>query len=232
MSQLQALLSYQQIDQKLFKIDNDLAKSESYQKYAKLRKFLKAAPEKVDALEAKAAALKAETAELAKQYEQVENTLGDYENLEELVGGGADISFYKKNVQAIVEKLKKLKADISALVANIQAIDEEYQALKKKVKAAQKQYTPAEEEYKAAKKAVEGERNAYQAQLNEAAKSLDESVLARYLTKRKEGTPFPIVAELASGRCPVCGMEPPIAAQGKLADGIECDSCHRIIFKQ
>ena len=45
MSQLQALLSYQQIDQKLFKIDNDLAKSESYQKYAKLRKFLKAAPD-------------------------------------------------------------------------------------------------------------------------------------------------------------------------------------------
>jgi predicted nucleic acid-binding Zn-ribbon protein len=186
----------------------------------------------VDALEAKAAALKAETTELAKQYEQVEATLGDYDHLEELVGGGADISFYKKNVQAIVEKLKKLKADIAALIANVQAIDEEYQTLKKKVKAAQKQYVPAEEEYKAAKKAVEGERNAYQAQLNEAAKSLDENVLSRYLTKRKEGTPFPIVAELVSGRCPVCGMEPPIAAQGKLAAGIECDSCHRIIFKE
>lgn len=232
MSQLQALLSYQQIDQKLFKIDNDLAKSETYQKYAKLRKFLKAAPEKVDALEAKATSLKAEVAELSKQYEQVENTLGDFEHLEELVGDGADISFYKKKAQSIVEKLKKLKADIAALSANIQATDEEYQTLKKKVKAAQKQYAVAEEEYKAAKKAVEGERNGYQEQLTQAAKSVDESVLARYLTKRKEGTPFPIVAELVSGRCPVCGMEPPIAAQGKLAGGIECDSCHRIIFKQ
>ncbi len=232
MSQLQALLSYQQIDQKLFKIDNDLAKSETYQKYAKLRKFLKAAPEKVDALEAKAAALKAEAAELAKQYEKVEATLGDFENLEELINSGADISFYKKNAQSIVEKLKKLKADITALTANIQATDEEYQTLKKKVKAAQKQYAPAEEEYKAAKKAVEGERNTYQTQLTEAAKSVDESMLARYLTKRKEGTPFPIVGELISGRCPVCGMEPPIAAQGKLTSGIECDSCHRIIFKQ
>lgn len=231
MSQLQALLIYQQIDQKLFKIDNDLAKSETYQKYAKLRKFLKAAPEKVDALEAKAAALKAEAAELAKQYEKVEATLGDFENLEELINSGADISFYKKNAQSIVEKLKKLKADITALTANIQATDEEYQTLKKKVKAAQKQYAPAEEEYKAAKKAVEGERNTYQTQLTEAAKSVDESMLARYLTKRKEGTPFPIVGELISGRCPVCGMEPPIAAQGKLTSGIECDSCHRIIFK-
>lgn len=231
MSQLQALLSYQQIDQKLFKIDNDLAKSETYQKYAKLRKFLKAAPEKVDALEAKAAALKAEAAELAKQYEKVEATLGDFENLEELINSGADVSFYKKNAQSIVEKLKKLKADITALTANIQATDEEYQTLKKKVKAAQKQYAPAEEEYKAAKKAVEGERNTYQTQLTEAAKSVDESMLARYLTKRKEGTPFPIVGELISGRCPVCGMEPPIAAQGKLTSGIECDSCHRIIFK-
>lgn len=231
MSQLQALLQYQTIDQKLFKIDNDLAKSETYQKYAKLRKFLKAAPEKVDALEAKATFMRAEVAEYTKQYEQVESTLSDFENLEELVNDGADISFYKKNAQSIVDKLKKLKADIAALTENIQATDEEYRTLKKKVKAAQKQYAAAEEEYKAAKKAVEEERGGYQTQLTEAAKSVEESVLARYLTKRKEGTPFPIVGEILNGRCPVCGMEPPIAAQGKLAEGIECDSCHRIIFK-
>lgn len=232
MSTLQALLQYQEIDRKLFKLENDLAKSESYQKYAKLRKFLKAAPEKLDALEAKAAALKAEAASLAKMYQQVEVTLADFENLEELIGGGADVTFYKKKVQSVIEKLKKLKADVNALTASIQATDEEYQALKKKVKAAQKQYEPAEEEYKSAKSAVEGEHKAYKTQLEEEAKKVDEAVLKRYLTKRKEGTPFPIVAELVGGRCPVCGMEPPIAAQGKLAAGIECDSCHRIIFKE
>ena len=232
MSNLQALLRYQEIDKNVFKIENDLAKSDAYQKYAKLRKFLKAAPEKLDALEAKAAALKAEAASLAKMYQQVETTLGDFENLEELIGGGADVTFYKKKVQSVIDKLKKLKSDVTALTASIQATDEEYQALKKKVKAAQKQYEPAEEEYKAARAAVEEERGAYKKQLDEAAKSVDESALNRYLVKRKEGTPFPIVAALVGGRCPICGMEPPIAAQGQLADGIECDSCHHIIFKE
>ena len=232
MSQLQALLNYQQIDQKLFKIDNDLAKSETYQKYAKLRKFLKAAPEKVDALEAKAAALKAESAELAKQYEQVESTLGDYENLEELVSGGADISFYKKKVQAIVDQLKKVKADLNALVANVQATDEEYKLMKKKVKAASKQYEEAKTEYEKLEKTSEEERSGYKAQLTEAAKSVPSTVLERYLAKRKEGRPFPLVGVISAGRCPSCRMEIPIAAQSKLADGIECDSCRMIIFKE
>jgi predicted nucleic acid-binding Zn-ribbon protein len=231
MSQLQALLSYQQIDQKLFKIDNDLAKSESYQKYAKLRKFLKAAPEKVDALEAKAAALKAETAELAKQYEQVESTLGDYENLEELVSGGADISFYKKNVQTIVEKLKKLKADISALEASIKETGEEYQKLKKQVISAQKQYAEAEENYKAVEASKKGEKDAILAELAEAEKAVSPELIARYKTKRKEKL-FPVVGELYSGRCPFCSMEPPIVAKSNLASGIECDNCHRIIFEK
>ena len=33
--------------------------------------------------------------------------------------GGADIAFYKKNAQTIVDKLKKLKADLNALVTAI-----------------------------------------------------------------------------------------------------------------
>lgn len=230
MSQLQTLLNYQEIDRKLFAIDNALAKSECYQTYAKLRKFLKGAPERLDALETKASLLKAEVAELAKQYDQLESTLSDFDNVEELVKDGADIDFYKKNAQAMKERLEKLKADFNALAESIQATNDEYKALKKKVISAQKQYTQAEEKYKEAKNAVSAERNDYQAQLDEAAKSVDQEALARYLTKRKEGTAFPIVAELQSKRCPVCGMELPIAALGKLTVGIECDSCHRILF--
>ena len=42
---------------------------------------------------------------------------------------------------------------------------------------------------------------------------------------------FPIVGQAMSGRCPFCGMEPPLAMRSKLVDGIECDNCHRIIFE-
>lgn len=229
---LKALLSYQEIDRKLYKIENELAKSEEKKKYSQLRKFLKSAPEKVDALENKAAALRVQATELTKRYEQLEASLGDFENLDELVSGGADISFYKKKVQAIVDQLKKVKADLNALVANVQATDEEYKLMKKKVKAASKQYEEAKAEYEKLEKTSEEERNGYKAQLTEAAKSVPSAVLERYLAKRKEGRPFPLVGVISAGRCPSCRMEIPIAAQSKLADGIECDSCRMIIFKE
>ena len=225
MSELQAILKYQEIDRKLFKLENELAENEERKKYAKLQKFLKTAPEKLDALEVKATALKAEAEALEKKYQQVESTLGDFENLDELIGGGADISFYKKKAQSVAEQLRKLKADINALAENIKATDAEYQKLKKQVISAQKQYAEAAESYKAVKGKYDGERKTIEAELAAA----DAQMLARYQTKRKEKI-FPVVGELYSGRCPFCSMEPPIAAKSKLPSGIECDNCHRIIY--
>ena len=122
---LQAILKYQEIDRRLFKLDNELAESEERKKYAKLRKFLKTAPEKLDALETKAAALSSEAQALTKKYEEVSATLGDFDNLDELIEGGADVSFYKKKAQSIVENLKKVKADLIALQNSVKETADE-----------------------------------------------------------------------------------------------------------
>jgi predicted nucleic acid-binding Zn-ribbon protein len=227
---LQAILKYQEIDRRLFKLDNELAESEERKKYAKLRKFLKTAPEKLDALETKAAALSSEAQALTKKYEEVSATLGDFDNLDELIEGGADVSFYKKKAQSIVENLKKVKADLIALQNSIKETADEYQKLKKQVISAQKQYAEAEESYKAVENSQKDERTAILKELAEAEKAVDKALLARYQTKRKEKI-FPVVGELYSGRCPFCSMEPPLIAKSNLANGIECDHCHRIIFE-
>lgn len=234
MSTLQAILNYQEIDKKLFKLESELAESEERKKYVKLQKFLKVAPEKLDSLDAKAASLKSEADALAKKYEQIETTLGDFENLDELLSGGADVSFYKKKAQSVFEQLRKIKAELNALSDTIKETDTEYKRLKKQVISAQKQYAEASEAYKAVKGARESERKEIEAELAKAAeevKKSDDETLARYLTKRKEKI-FPVVGALYQGRCPFCSMEPPIAAKSKLGGGIECDHCHRIIFSE
>ena len=231
MLQLQAILKYQEVDGRLFKLENELAESEERKKYVKLRKFLKTAPEKLDSLEAKANAFKAEAARLTTQYEQVEATLSDFKNLEELIGGGADISFYKKKAQSVLEQLKKLKADLNVLCENIKATDAEYQDLKKKVIVAQKQYEAAKKAYEDLESSKNEERKTISSQLAELEKEVGAEMLARYQTKRKEKL-FPVVVELYGGRCPYCSLEPPIAAKSKLSEGVECDSCRRIIFEK
>jgi predicted nucleic acid-binding Zn-ribbon protein len=228
---LQAILNYQEVDKKLFKLERDLAGSEERKEYVKIKKFLEAAPEKLDALEAKAAAFNAEAEKLMQKCAQFETALADFENVDELVKGGADISFYQKKVQSVVEQIKKLKAELTALTASVKETDAEYQKLKKQVISAQKQAPDVSEKYKALKGAQEGERKEIEKQLAELAKEIAPEFLQKYNTKRKEKL-FPIVGELYGGRCPFCSMEPPLAAKSKLAEGIECDNCHRIIFEK
>lgn len=231
MSQLQAILKYQEIDTKLYKLERELAGSEERKEYVKFKKFLETAPEKLDAMEVKANALKTEAAEITKKYEKAEGTLKDFEHLDELVTDGADIAFYKKNVQAIVEQLKKLKSDLTTLINNIKAVDSEYQKLKKQVISAQKQYAEAAEKYKAVKTLKDEEKKEIEKVLADLRKEVPEELMTIYQTKRKERI-FPVVGEIAGNRCPFCSMEPPLAARSKLSGGgrIECDNCHRIIF--
>ncbi len=231
MTQLQAILNYQTIDGKLYELEKALSESEERKAYAKLQKFLKSAPEKLDSLEVKAQALRAEADGLATRYTQVEATLGEFDHLEEMVGDGADIGFYKKEAQKIFDQLKKLRAEINALTENIKATDEEYKKLKKQVISAQKQYEEAANKYKELKESKAAERAEIERELQAIAKQISEDTLAKYLTKRKEKM-YPIVGALHAGRCWFCGMEPPIAAQSKLATGCECDNCHRVIFKE
>ena len=109
MSQLKAILKYQEIDSKLFKLERELAGSEERKEYVKLKKFLETALEKLDSLDVKAASLKAEAVELSKSYLKTEEMLSDFDNLDELISSGADISFYKKKAASLSEQMKKLK---------------------------------------------------------------------------------------------------------------------------
>ena len=231
MAHLQAILHYQETDKKLYQLERELAGSEERKEYVKYKKFLETAPEKLDSLEVKATALKTEAAELTKKYQQMEETLKEFEHIDELVSGGADIAFYKKKAQKIVDNLKKLKADLNALTANIKAVDEDYKKLKKQVIAAQKQYAEAAEKYKAVKESRAAEKKALEDQLAIDAQGIPERLLETYKTKRKEKI-FPVVGQMIGNRCPFCSMEPPLAARNKLGGGemIACDNCHRLIF--
>ena len=233
MAQLQAILNYQEIDRKLFKLEKELAGSEDRKEYVKLKKFLETAMEKLDSLDVKATSLKAEAAELMKSYLKTEELLADFENLDELIAGGADVTFYKKKANSILEQMKKVKADLTRLTATIKETDEEYQKLKKQVIAAQKKYAEAAEKYKEVKSSKETERKQIEGELAAAEKEVPQELMERYKTKRKEKL-FPIVGELTGNRCPYCSMEPPLAARSKLTGGatIECDNCHRIIFSK
>ena len=229
---IQAILNYQKVDQKLYKLDRELASCDERKEYVKLKKYMESAEEKLDALEAKATALKAEAIELTKRYLAAEETLKEFDNMDELIEEGADIGFYKKKASSILDTIKKYRADLTALNKAIEETSADYQELQAKVIENQKRYSEAKAKYKEVKDSRADERAAIEAELATAAKSVDEGLLNTYLTKRKEKI-FPVLVQFADGRCPACSMDVPIASQSALAGGgtIECEHCHRVIYQ-
>ena len=228
------LLQYQEADGRLRAVEQEIAATDERKKYISARKFLEKAPEKLDALDAKAAELKHLFELLEKKYAEIADTIKDYENLDEMVDEqGGEISFYKKNASQIAESLKNLKAEINKLVQQIEKTSAEYAAAKKQTIAMQKQYKEYKEKYAAVKEARAADISAIEAELSKLGKAVPADTLAKYKAKRKEKV-YPVVCEVVGNRCPQCGMELSIAEISKLSDGnyIECDSCRRILFKR
>ena len=233
MSDLTAILKYQETDVKLFALERELASCEERKKYVQAKKFLEGAAEKLDSLEAKASALKGKAAEIIERCSAVEKDLADLSGIDELIEGGADVSYYIKAAQKQMDALRKTKNELAALTESINATDKEFKDLKKKVIATQKTYAEAGEKYKAVKASREDERKALVKELSAIAADISESALNKYLAKRKEKV-FPVVFPLTNGRCPCCGMEVPLVAMSQLKTSgiIECESCRRILFQQ
>ena len=231
MKQVEQLLKYQEEDSKLLKIEQDAAASEERKNYSQAKNFLTKAPEKLDALDAKARELSAILEKLNKKYAEIEETLKDFDNLNELIDEGADISFYKKNVAQISDKLKAIKSEVNALQKAVKESDEEYKALKKKTIATQKDYAEYSETYKKYKEQKLAEMQAVKVGLDKLAKDIDPEILKKYQAKRSEKI-FPVICAVQNDRCPKCGTELSISGKEKVANGVtECEYCHRFLYK-
>ena len=233
MSQIEKLLKYQEEDAKILKIERDTANSEEWKNYSQSKNFLTKAPEKLDAMNAKARELEADLQKINKKYEDIAETLKDFENLDDLVEEGADISFYKKNATQLLEKLKAIKAEINAITKSIKDADEEYKALKKKTISIQKQYSEFAAAYQEYKKAKIAEMDAVKEDLKKLSVDIQPEILKRYESKRSERI-FPIICAVVSDRCSKCGMELSIIGKEKIAHGevTECENCHRFLYKE
>ncbi|MDE6373474.1 MAG: hypothetical protein K2L72_03150 [Clostridia bacterium] len=232
MSQLAQLVKYQQKDSELLKIEQEISNSDERKKFIQTQNYIKKASEKLDKLDAQAQGVATHLDALKGRYGEITDILKDFENLDELVESGADLSFYQRNAAQIIDKIKTLKGEIANLIAVAKEIADEYQNLKKKVIAAQKQYPELQAAYKQLKQSRQEQADKIASELDALAKGIDAEVLRKYQAKRSERI-FPIICEIKLDRCSKCGIELSIADKEKVATGkiVECENCHRILYK-
>ncbi len=226
------LLEYQKVDERLRRIEQEMAASEERKKYVQAKKFMEAARERLEAQDRHAVELKAMREELIRRVDDTTKAIAEYNDLDEMLEeSGGDLSFYKKNAQALAERLRAIKADLNALIAEITRASEEYEKFKKQTIAMQRQYKEYSEKFKALRNSRADEVREINAQLAALAEKIDPAIIERYQSKRKERI-FPVIVPLNNWMC-MCGMELPLLHQSELAGGnmIECEHCHRIIYK-
>ncbi len=233
MAQIEKLLKYQEEDSKLLQIEREAANSEEWKNYSQAKSFLTKAPDKLDAMDARARELQSLLTRLTEKYEEIAETIRDFEHIDELVEGGADISFYKKNVSQISDRLKSVRSEINALVKSVKEADEEYQTLKKKTITVQKQYVDYQAAYQEYKKTKLAEMDEVKAELKKLSADISAEVMKRYEMKRSERI-FPIICAVKNDRCSKCGMELSIIGKEKISGGevTECENCHRFLYKE
>ena len=232
MSQVDKLLKYQEEDEKLLKVERELSGSAERKNLAQAVSFVTKATERLEALDGKALSLNSVLEELKVKYAEVAETLAEFENLDELLEGGADISFYKKNIAQITDKLKAIKQEVAALTKAIKESNEEFQNLYIKNRAMQKQGKEYQEAYEKLKAEKKQESDSIKASLSVLAKDISPEVMQRYQVKRSERI-FPIICPERDGRCSKCGSELSLVGKEKILSGgvVECDNCHRFIYK-
>lgn len=231
MSQVDKLLKYQEKDAELLKLEREIQSSDERKSLVQAINFVTKATERLETLESKAHTLAGMLEELNKKYSEIAETVSEFENLDELLEGGADISFYKKSLTQISEKLKTIRQEASALGKNLKDTDEEFQTLYQKNRAMQKQGKEYQDRYEKYKTERRKESDAIKAELAELAKDIEPSVMQHYQAKRSERV-FPILCAAKGGRCTKCGSELSLVGKEKISNGgiIECDNCHRFLY--
>lgn len=231
MAVLKELLEYQSVDGELRKIEQEVAASEERKKYIQAKKFMETAGDKLEAQDKRARDLKALFEKLTEEFEEINKTIAEYADLDEMVENGGDITFYKKSVQSLVDRLRAMKGELNKLASDIENASEEYKRMKKQTISMQKQYKEYNEKFKEVKNARAEEVKEINARLETIGAKIPPEILERYKAKRRDKI-FPVVVPLNGEFC-ICGRDFPLAQQGALSGGgvVECEHCHRFIYK-
>ncbi len=230
MAALQELLEYQRLDGELRKIELELGATEEKKKLNQAKVVMRNAEMRIAAQDKRALEIKALRDSLIARVDETSKAIAEYSDVEELVEGGGDVSFYKKSAQQLMDKLRSLKGELNKLIAEIEQLTAEYKKLMEQGKQMNKQKKEYSEKYKEVQAKYADRIEELNKKMEETAKNVSPEILEKYKQKRKEKV-FPVLVPLRGDMC-VCGMDLPLAQRNRLAGGnvIECENCHRFIY--
>ncbi len=226
------LLKYQELDEKLYRVEQKLVASPYRKKASELQQIAKKAQAKSNELENKANTLLKEIEEIKEKFKQnnkaFENlmkedldkiTLEDVDKLTSLKGKILNnLNYFEKSLQKYAEAINSTLLEFNKTKKHYDEARNEFMTIRAKI----------DEE----KKVLEPEKERLQKDLQVLEKDVEKNLMAEY-KKRRSDNIFPVIVPLEGKNfCGRCRMELPMAAIAKIKDKgvITCEHCKRLVY--
>lgn len=225
------IIEYQKKDAELFKIENQLAKSEFKKNYQDMIAVVKKAQEKSSQLENQAGLLLKDFNLLNKTYNENNANVEILASKDLSKLSETEFETLTKNVNALVNNLNILEKKILQIAEKLNISLNEFDTAKKNYGSAKAKYTENKKKYDELAASKQPEIEKIKGELANMEKSIDSKLIAKYKQHRQDKL-FPVFAPLTGRSCGVCMLElssvevDKVKSQGYL----ECDNCHRIIY--
>ena len=228
---LQEILTYQEIDKGLIKIENLLLSSDERKIISRAKNFLVESERNAARMEERAEELLKMFNDAKKAYDENAQLVKEYEATVNTLKSGDEAAYLIKKVNQALDNLKTIEKDLAAISKDMEDLSKSFNEFRAKYNAAGKEYLENKEKYEQLKEKYAPSMKELKDKLDEQAKKIDPTIMEKYL-KRRADRIFPVLVEVRGNMCGGCSMEISLKEIDKLRSDkiIECENCHRFIY--
>lgn len=230
---LEEMLEYQKKDGQLVKIEKEISESKAKKVVNQMVGIVKSAQQKLVVTEKNAAVLIKSYNELLKSFENQQKLTLKYLKLKPENEQDDKITEYEKNIKETTTNLLLIQKNITKLSKSITETLKEFENAKNDVIEAKKKHAQGMSAYNKLLESHTKEIEDLKKELTKLEKKVDPKLLTKY-KKMREDKKFPIFVPLLNSSCGGCSMGLAVSQVNKLEEKgmLECENCHRIIYKK
>lgn len=225
------IINYQTKDAELFKIENQIAKSEFKKNYQEMISIVKKAQEKSSSLEHQASNILKQFNALNKSFDENNANVAKLSNKDVSKLSESEIENITNTINAIMNNLNILEKKILQEAERLNVSLNEFEVAKKQYGAARAKYADNKKKYDELVASKTPEMEKIKSELKSMEKDIDPKLLSKYKQLRQDKL-FPVFAPLSNRSCGICMLELSAVEVDKVKSQgyLECDNCHRIIY--
>ncbi len=230
----QEMLTYQQLDGELNRIERELRKNENFIKRRQYKAASQDCEETIARLDARAADLKTQLAQAQQTVQKITEVIEEHSREIGTLEDVDELNYMNKKLNEQLNELSAVEKEIKRIVREGEDIAQSFDEASSKLPRLVAGYRKCDEEFNKAAAEVKPRVAEIRARQAELKKVIDENIFNVY-KKVSDGGLYPVFVPLEEGtRCGGCRMEMPKAAVDAQFAGksyMRCEHCGRIIFK-